>query len=103
MSGRGLRVAAVALDAFGAPFANASSLPINWMLSDCLGLAYWEGHQTSEVSIENARWEENLVLTDNSGQVTAAYNVQEYLVLLKCILDILLDRTYLYMYFFVLS
>jgi hypothetical protein len=67
--GRSLRVAAVALNSFGIPFANASSLPISWILSDCLGLAYWEGQPASKVLIENARWEENLVLTDNPGQV----------------------------------
>ena len=77
MSGRSLRVAAVALNSFGIPFANASSLPISWILSDCLGMAYWEGQETSKVLIENARWEENLVLTDNPGQVITSYNLHE--------------------------
>ncbi|MCO5578576.1 hypothetical protein L7F22_032420 [Adiantum nelumboides] len=68
VSGRNLRVAAVALDGNGNPFANASSLPVDWMLVDCLGLGYWEGHIQAEAFIDNGRWEESITLTENSGQ-----------------------------------
>ncbi|KAI5054712.1 hypothetical protein GOP47_0029857 [Adiantum capillus-veneris] len=67
-NGRSLRVAAVALDGNGSPFANASSLPVDWMLVDCLGLAYWEGHPPSEAFIDNGSLEENIILKENSGQ-----------------------------------
>lgn len=77
VSGRGLRVAAVALDALGSPFANASSLPIHWMLVDCVDLAYWERYDTSKANIENGRWEENLVLRDNAGQCLIKASVGE--------------------------
>lgn len=68
VSGRTLRVSVVALNAIGSPFANASSLPMDWMLVDCLGLAYWEGHATSEAYIDHGRWEENLIIKDSAGQ-----------------------------------
>lgn len=68
VNGRTLRIAAVALDATGSPFANASSLPLKWILSNCKGLAYWEGYDTSQTHIEGGQWEQKLVLSDTAGQ-----------------------------------
>ncbi|KAH7441880.1 hypothetical protein KP509_03G060400 [Ceratopteris richardii] len=68
VSGRTLRVAAVALDGNSIPFANASSLSVDWMLVDCLGLVHWQGRSLSEAFIDNGRWEEFIILKEDSGQ-----------------------------------
>ncbi|OVA20622.1 Bacterial Ig-like [Macleaya cordata] len=59
-----IRVAAVGLHSSGKAFANSSSLFLNWELSSCDGLAYWNA---SAVEKSRTSWERFLILQNASG------------------------------------
>ncbi|WCJ21095.1 Nuclear pore complex protein GP210 [Euphorbia peplus] len=65
-NGKTIRVAAVAIDAFGKAFANSSSLSLKWELSSCEGVAYWDFR--NEAKWSKSSWERFLVLQNESGE-----------------------------------
>ncbi|KAF9590251.1 hypothetical protein IFM89_032029 [Coptis chinensis] len=67
-----VRVAAVGIHKSGKVFANSSSLCLNWELSNCNGLAHWEGNGLES---SKASWERFLVLHNTSGLCTVRATV----------------------------
>jgi nuclear pore complex protein Nup210 len=68
INGRVIRVAAVALYN-SRPFANSSSLIVNWKLLGCDNLAEWEAPESSEKVNYLDGWEQKLVLANVAGKV----------------------------------
>ncbi|ERN13772.1 hypothetical protein AMTR_s00049p00191680 [Amborella trichopoda] len=66
MNGCTIRLAAVSIHKSGKPFANSSSLSLNWELSSCDKLAYWEENSSSSERFKTT-WERFLVLQNESG------------------------------------
>jgi nuclear pore complex protein Nup210 len=68
INGRVIRVAAVALYN-SRPFADSSSLIVNWKLLGCDNLAKWEAPESSEKVNYLDGWEQKLVLGNVAGKV----------------------------------
>ncbi|CAM6103477.1 unnamed protein product [Calypogeia fissa] len=66
INGRTIRVASVAITS-GKPFANASSLYLNWNLRECNGLVQWQLAEKSDRAHEEDGWERFLTLGNASG------------------------------------
>ena len=69
-NGHTIRVAAVGIHQSGKPFANSSTFLLNWELSGCEQLAYWDSNDKVGRKIEAGSWERFLVLRNVSGQVS---------------------------------
>lgn len=67
-NGRTIRVAAVGIHQSGKPFANSSTFLLNWELSGCEQLAYWDSNNKVGRKTEAGSWERFLVLRNVSGQ-----------------------------------
>lgn len=67
-NGRTIRVAAVGIHHSGNPFANSSTFLLNWELSGCEQLAYWDTDDKVGRKTEAGSWERLLVLRNVSGQ-----------------------------------
>ncbi|KAJ4827574.1 hypothetical protein Tsubulata_004795 [Turnera subulata] len=65
-NGRTIRIAAVGIYSSGETFANSSSLSLEWELSNCEDLAFWDYAYESKRSKSN--WERFLVLQNETGQ-----------------------------------
>ena len=69
-NGHTIRVAVVGIHQSGKTFANSSTFLLNWELSGCEQLAYWDSNDKVGRKIEAGSWERFLVLRNVSGQVS---------------------------------
>ncbi|CAK9273031.1 unnamed protein product [Sphagnum jensenii] len=78
INGRVIRVAAVALYN-SRPFADSSSLIVNWKLLGCDNLAKWEAPESSEKVNYLDGWEQKLVLANVAGKCTVSAAVYGFI------------------------
>ena len=70
INGRTIRVAAVGIHQSGNPCENSSTFLLNWELSGCEQLAYWDSNDKVGRKTEAGSWERFLVLWNVLGQVS---------------------------------
>lgn len=72
-NGRTIRLSAVGISDMGKAFGNSSSLHLNWELSNCAQLAFWDDNCNSAVA--KSSWERFLGLQNTSGLCTVRATV----------------------------
>ncbi|XP_057530542.1 nuclear pore complex protein GP210 isoform X2 [Amaranthus tricolor] len=75
-NGRTIRVSAVGISSSENAFANSSSTPLSWELSNCQELASWDEAFDSQMSVSS--WERYLRLENASGQCTVHAMVHKH-------------------------
>lgn len=71
-NGRTIRLAAAGIHDNGRFFANSSSLCLNWQVTGCEGLAYFDEAKADEMQEESA-WEKFLVVQNSTGLVSTSW------------------------------